>query len=1247
MRRLLSVFAFLLLAALPLAAQVGSTTDVIRGRVTDERGEPVQGASIQVTSAETGTSRTAVTGADGRYTVVFPDGGGRYQVRVARLGQAPRTVTVARAADEDVLVANVQLGTQAVQLAGVTARAERPPPGRGETGSTGRQVSSELAQRLPLENATDPSLLATLSPGVVATAGADSLSGRGGFSVAGQLASQNQVTLDGASFASALSGGQLGGGSPLGLPQEGIRGTQVVVNTYDVARGQFSGGQVASTTRAGTNRVQGSAQTQFRGSALQGNTGRTAFNDGYGQIRGSGGVGGPIVKDKLFYNLSAAFQRRSDDLFALQPRNAAGLEQLGVSATTVNEFLTGLTSIYGFPATGLAGGYNRTNDALSILGRGDWVITQEHTFTLRGYGTFAGQDRTRIGPLETELSGGSSDSRGGALLGSITSRFGGGWINEIRASYTADNRDGTPSLFVPQGLVRTGTAAGTTDGTGRPVSTLVFGGDPSLSTESHERTWEFADELSLLLGDRHRVKLGLLANHAGFRQVNAGNRLGTFTFNSLEDFQSQLPSSFTRTLSTGETTGGGWNAGAYLGDAFRPSERVQFTFGARLEGSRFDRAPAANPAVETAFGRRTDFAPSEVHVSPRAGFSWRLSETGAPLKLLRGGFGEFRGRAPYELYAATLAGTGTGGEIEVSCVGSNVPTPDWMTYRDDPASIPTTCVDGTLGGTGIVSQPNISLFQRGFQAPRSWRASLGFQAQVFPRVNVNLDGTFARGVAQYGVRDLNLRASPAFTLANEAGRPVYAPASAIVPATGQTSLYASRNDAAFAHVYELRSDLASQTEQLSLGINGLLPRLISAQFTYTLSHSRDQGSFGFGGPSLGFSFTPTQGNPNATSWAPSSQDRRHNLSLVLGKTFFRALDVSLIGRASSGSPYTPVVGADINADGARNDAAFVFPTSIAGDTAVANGMTRLLARSSDAADCLRPMTGKIAERNSCRGPWNSSLDMRASYTPQAARLKRRLSFSVDAFNLPAGLDLFLHGSGSLHGWGQFSRPDNVLLYPVGFDPVAQAYRYRVNEGFGQTRVSRTAQGSPFGVQLSARLTFGAQQNQGGGLLGIAFGGGGPGGGGGGPGGGGGGFRGGDGGGRGQGPGGGRPDASGFVDRLVPQPIDAILLMTDSLKLTDDQVARIRVVNDSLKARNAPIREELAREITAAFTAQQQGAAQADPGAVFRRVGPRLNEGRQNVQKALDEVQRILTAEQWRKVPAAIRNAVRQTFGAPR
>jgi len=56
-------------------------------------------------------------------------------------------------------------------------------------------------------------------------------------------------------------------------------------------------------------------------------------------------------------------------------------------------------------------------------------------------------------------------------------------------------------------------------------------------------------------------------------------------------------------------------------------------------------------------------------------------------------------------------------------------------------------------------------------------------------------------------------------------------------------------------------------------------------------------------------------------------------------------------------------------------------------------------------------------------------------------------------------------------------------------------------------------------------------------------------------------------------------------------------------------------------------------------------ANPEPGALFGRIGPRLNAGRQNVQAALAEVQRVLTPEQWRRVPAALRNPF-GAFGGP-
>src|SRR4029079_13442371 len=90
----------------------------------------------------------------------------------------------------------------------------------------------------------DPNVLATLAPGVVGIAATDSTSAA--FSVAGLRPDANNVTLD------ALSAG----GSS--VPQDAVRNTRVITSTYDVARGQFSGGEVASTTRSGTNVAQGS-----------------------------------------------------------------------------------------------------------------------------------------------------------------------------------------------------------------------------------------------------------------------------------------------------------------------------------------------------------------------------------------------------------------------------------------------------------------------------------------------------------------------------------------------------------------------------------------------------------------------------------------------------------------------------------------------------------------------------------------------------------------------------------------------------------------------------------------------------------------------------------------------------------------------------------------------------------------------------------------------------------------------------
>src|SRR5207247_214969 len=86
--------------------------------------------------------------------------------------------------------------------------------------------------------------------------------------------------------------------------------------------------------------------------------------------------------------------------------------------------------------------------------------------------------------------------------------------------------------------------------------------------------------------------------------------------------------------------------------------------------------------------------------------------------------------------------------------------------------------------------------------------------------------------------------------------------------------------------------------------------------------------------------------------APCRSSPRHSMLATITYAIKAALELTAIARAVSGSYFSPLVGGDINGDGRMNDRAFVFnPADAAarGDTAVADGMTRLLANTSTRA----------------------------------------------------------------------------------------------------------------------------------------------------------------------------------------------------------------------------------------------------------------------------------------------------------
>jgi len=300
------------------------------------------------------------------------------------------------------------------------------------------------------------------------------------------------------------------------------------------------------------------------------------------------------------------------------------------------------------------------------------------------------------------------------------------------------------------------------------------------------------------------------------------------------------------------------------------------------------------------------------------------------------------------------------------------------------------------------------------------------------------------------------------------------------------------------------------------------------------------------------------------------------------------------------------VGSDINGDGARNDRAYVFDPSTVADTALAHGMTRLLGGApASVRDCLTRQARTVAARNSCTGPWQGSFDLQMNYHPSLFGLDHRLTISLLSVNLLGGLDELLHGSANLRGWGLSGAPDGTLLYVRGFDPATSAYRYAVNERFGALRSGELGITAPFQLALQVHLELGPALGGfgGGAARPVAEGGGGA---------------------------AESPNAADLANRYAAaNPLTEILGLMDSLRLSPRQVAVLQRLSDGLDWRNTLARDTLRAIIDAA-------GPHPDQALLLSRLQPYLQQSQQRAREALDLAHKTLTAEQWKKLPDALK-----------
>jgi outer membrane receptor protein involved in Fe transport len=333
----------LLVVVLPAAAQFGAG---IQGTITDQTGAVVKGAKVTVTNQATGVSSTTSTSASGFYSLqLLPPG--KYRVDVEAASFAKNSVRDVAVVAESPRGLNLVLKPGTAQES-VTVTAEATTLGT-ENGSVTANIEAQQIENLP-SFGRDPYELLRLAPGVFGDGarGSDAkatflpnVTGVGASNNSlyqvenqpqiianGQRVTENNFMIDGVDVNSLTNGGA----AVITPSEEAVAGITVLSSTYSAEDGRNSGAQIKVTSKTGTNSFHGSGFFKYDEPGLNAFNNFGGFQaDSSGNPFGAlaknvrvdnkirdfaGSIGGPAIKDKLFFFVSYEGERAYNQTFA-------------------------------------------------------------------------------------------------------------------------------------------------------------------------------------------------------------------------------------------------------------------------------------------------------------------------------------------------------------------------------------------------------------------------------------------------------------------------------------------------------------------------------------------------------------------------------------------------------------------------------------------------------------------------------------------------------------------------------------------------------------------------------------------------------------------------------------------------------------------------------------------------------------------------------------------------------------------
>ena len=429
------VFCSLVFAVCP--EMHGQATGGFTGTVSDKAGAVISGATVNVTSQDTGLSREAKTDDSGLYLIpLLPVG--QFTIRVTSQGfQTTEQKDVRLQVDEhrelDFSLAPASVSTS-VEVSGTVVAVETTNP------TLGQVITSEQVADLPL-NGRNFVQLATLTPGTTSStspvsfftsAASSEAATRGSFSLSsgGSREQETDWLLDG------NDNNQLDeGGIAIFSSIDDIQEFKVLTYNYSAEYGERAGPTVLVTTKSGSNQFHGTLFEFFRNTSLDATRYFFSSPQKFNLNQFGGSLGGPIQKDKTFFfiDYQAKMQREgvpftgfvpttamttpfdaagdynfSSDPLGIQPTNpyaggtpfqcmpgtttpepvnlANGTQSAGqacaiIPAALVNPIGAAVVQLYPVPNANPAGGFNYENQPTRKLNEGTWDVRLDHNFS--------------------------------------------------------------------------------------------------------------------------------------------------------------------------------------------------------------------------------------------------------------------------------------------------------------------------------------------------------------------------------------------------------------------------------------------------------------------------------------------------------------------------------------------------------------------------------------------------------------------------------------------------------------------------------------------------------------------------------------------------------------------------------------------------------------------------------------------------------------------------------------------------